>query len=505
MLRALLAAVVLPTALAAQLPMIATPHRLLRFELHGNFNPSNEVWRDGHRMPIGDLQSGTLTGLNTPLLSDMDRQLAVALGSAPSGNSLGSIRSVVQWQRNVGTFSVAWGATPRLTLRAAVPLVSVRTERQTSYDPTGASVGFNPSHPVFGDGLGQNQTAAFLTSLDASLEILAGRIAEGAYAGEQRTLAETTLTDATALRGAIGQLTGTGLLLPLAGSPDGVALETRLTALATTLGAELGVNPFVSRPALPSTALTSEGFNTLVGSPVGLGLRPGTGQPTTTMGRLELGAILELSRRATEEDSATMRLWGRAVARIGTGTDPNPTTLLALGTGGRNHEVELGGTVDVHRGTRGLRGDLALTVPIKATGTRRLAGIDEMLPPASRQLFSSWAPGPGIKLTAEPWTVLTPHLTLSGRLGYDRRADDRLEIPGLDTSIGVDPAAIVRGTGHGIVTLGFGLTYLHDGLHHDGARQMPVEAGFAIERTIRASGFAPAELTSRVFIRFYRR
>jgi hypothetical protein len=185
---------------AAQAPIVIPPSGTLRIELRGEFAPASEEMADGTRRNVGAaLSLASLTPATFPAMSDLASRLRPIIGNDYTG-TMGSLVSIGEFQRGVGTIGLAAGIKSWLSLWADIPIVSVRSQFKLTHDGTAATVGVNPA--LLGSG-----SAGFLSQFDAALAALDNAIASGEYQHDPtlQQLAQATATSAPALRSALGR------------------------------------------------------------------------------------------------------------------------------------------------------------------------------------------------------------------------------------------------------------------------------------------------------------
>ncbi len=510
----LLLLVWLPTTrLTAQLPLLTAPRGTVRIEFGGAFAPATSAWIDGTKRDLGSpLTIAALTSTTTPLLGDLESRLSEILGRPAAPTALGGLTTIAEHQRGTATIGLALGLTRRITLFGTVPIVSVRTQRRTTYDPLGATVGINPADPNIGDPAGRARTTAFFTEFDAAIASLTTRFSRGDYVSNPaaQALAQQTLTEAPLLRNTLYTLFADSALasvvLPTERSADGSALLARVAGVRSTFTTSLGIPGFSSAPALPSAPLNAAGFDALLGSPSGFGVLAPEDKPLVALGDMEGGITAELIQHGRAGDPSWLGLWLQGVGRLRTGQLPRPQYLLDQGTGDRQIDAEVAGILELGRHRLGLRAEGRYTIQLASDRFTRVASRDQLLVPAYRRAAVRRDPGDILTITAQPFFRVAPRLALAGLVSYRRRgADATRYVTGQTPVAGAAANLLDGGTASDATIIGLGFSYVHDGRHRDGILRMPVEAGLSIERTVfSGSGVVPARLTSRLVFRVYK-
>jgi hypothetical protein len=493
-----LAAVLLTLVLQharGQLPLITVPQGALRIDLAGSFYPNDRFWDNGATRPL----SATLDGASTPLVAGLQAGLAQILGQPVSGLSLGVMAAR---EHGVGNIGLAFGLTRRITVFGTVPLVFVRSRMSIAADAAPGRVGLNPGGDV-----------GFFGQFDAALSSLAAKVQRGDYAGDATTLAlaQQTLASGSALRSGLFTLladpTRASPVLPTSGDPYGVALLSQVAALQSTLSDRLDVpEPFTLQPALPATALTTDEFAALLGSPTGFGLSTSNKLPALVLGDVEAGVAVELAEHGAVGGPSWSGAWLRFTGRFPTGSAASPAILLDQGSGDKHPALQLDGILEVGRHRVGLRGEATYQHQLALNSLQRITPPDAVLVPASFIAAVHSQPGDSFAVTVRPSLQFAPHFAIVGMGQYWWRGASRTGFLDSQSSVaGVDPAQLDIGSAANAVVVGIGLSYAYTGASRDGTTGLPVEAGWSIERTLSSGrGIFPDAMTSRVSLRIYR-
>ena len=502
--------VLVAVPLGAQLGLITVPKGSLRIDIVGAFYPNEEVWVNGTKQPLGSFVNGTAS----PAITGLQASLAGLLGQPVSGLSLGGITAIASRDHGVGDLGFAYGLTRRITIFGYAPIVYTRSHVTTTFDPTTSKVGANPAN--LDDGLGtpdgRVQTSQFISKFQLALDSLKARIHDGNYAGDaaKLALAQQTVTTGTAMFNAVNALfedpARASAVLPLATDPVSTQLIAKITALQGTLNNALGLPTFTDLPALPTSALTTDQFNTLLSSPTGLSLSSPNNLPHYGLGDMSAGVAFELVQHGAPGVGSWRSVWLRATMRFPNATAPNPSILLDQGTGAKHKALQLDGIVEMGGGGIGLRAEASYLHHLPANALTRPTAPDQLIVPPIFLAAVTTQSGDSMSLTARPFFAFAPHLALTGMVQYWRRAASTTTyLTGQVPIAGVDPSLLDVGSAANAVVAGIGISYYHDGHALDGSFSLPVEASWSVERTITTSqGIFPVSLTSRVSLRIYR-
>jgi hypothetical protein len=502
---AVLAGLLAPPALSAQLAPVGVPAGALRVELDGEMAVWDHRWRDGERQPLGaDLATSALGSDLFPFLADADARIARITGITDYRLNLGALSADAQLEDTRGNLGLALGLTRSLTVFGRVPLVQVRTEIHYDVAPgVSSDAGINP-----GTGL----QGGFFGELDASLSNLSARIASGAFDGDPalKARAVSTLDAGTALRadlfGLLGDETTASPFVPIAASPAGQAITGRVTALQTSLAADFGVGGFTATPALPDALAATDAFVAVISDPSGpFGLRPGATK-VTFRGDAEAGVAWTLvDHWDLNRHQGGFRAAVEGLVRFPTGRVARPDRVLALGTGEGQTDLEARITTDIGGGRWGVRAEGMYTRQLAADYLLRVAPPTQPL--ASLDLLSGIHRDPGdlVSLAVRPFYRLAPTLGLQASLTHWSRGADLVSYASpADEIPGVDAAVLAEDTKATATTVGFGLIYSNPGGYRAGGRGLPVDAGWSYERVVRSSGgIVPDRHIMRARLRVY--
>jgi hypothetical protein len=501
---AVLACLLVPSALRAQLAPVGVPAGILRVDLDGALESWDQRWRDGAREPLGaDLSSPAAGSDLFPSLGDADARIGRITGLPDFRLNLGTLTTDAVADVGRGSLGLALGLTRSLTVFGNIPLVQARVQSAIQLDAATADAGVNP---------GAAEEAGFFQELDASLTALSGRIAAGDFDADPalKARAQATLDAGSALRsdlfGLLADPVTASPFVPTATSPAGTAIGSRVAGLQTTLATDFGVAGFTTGVALPDTPVTRDDIVGLLGDPAGPIVLRTAESKVTFRGDAEAGLALTL---ADHWDRGARRGGFRAavegLVRFPTGRVARPDRLLALGTGDGQTDVELRLTTDLGAGRWGLRAEgmynrqLAADYLVRvAPPTQPLAGID-LLSVVRRD------PGDVVSLAVRPFFRLAPTLAIQGSaMRWSRGADEVGYLTPADSVPGVSASVVAQDTKASATVLGIGITYSSPGRLRPGGKGLPVDASWTYERVVAASGgIVPDRHAVRARLRVY--
>jgi hypothetical protein len=191
---AVLACLLAPSAVRAQLAPVGVPAGAVRVDLDGAVDIWDHRWLDGKRQPLAaDLSSPALGSDLLPSLGDADARIGRITGLSGYRLNLGALTADAQAEEGHGFLGLALGITRAITVFGRIPLVRARVQTHFALDPAGADAGLNP---------GSDQQTAFFQQFDASLTALGDRLAAGDFDGDPalKARAQSTLDAGTSLR-----------------------------------------------------------------------------------------------------------------------------------------------------------------------------------------------------------------------------------------------------------------------------------------------------------------
>jgi hypothetical protein len=368
-----------------------------------------------------------------------------------------------------------------------MPLVQVRVQHASALDAGSANAGINP---------GSVQQQAFFGQFDAALAALGARIAAGDYAGDPAALAlaQSTLTSGTELRDDLFALLGdaetASPFVPLAGSTAGVALDSRITTLQTTLATDLGVSGFTEGPVLATTPLTVAELEAEISNPAGAVGMLTDESKVTFRGDAEAGVALTVVDRWDRGNRrGGVRAAVEGLVRFPTGRIARSDRLLALGTGDGQTDLEARGTLDLGGRRWGVRLEARYNRQLAADLVDRVAPPTQPYPGPDLLAVVRFDPGDETALAVRPFFRLASSLAIIGSAErWHHGSDDYSYAEGADPVAGVDAAVLGQETDASATLLGIGLTYSSLGARRPGSRALPVDAGWTYERVVGASG-----------------
>ena len=499
----LLAALAAPPTASAQLAPVGVPPGVVRVEVDGSFETWDHVFRDGEREPLGSSFTTSALGSNLlPSLATYDTLIGRVTGIGGYRLNLGSVTGDALADVSSAKVGLALGVFKGVTIFGRLPLTRARMQTSLGVG-AGGNAGPNP---------GAAAQQPFFDQLGGALTTLEGQIAAGAYDADpqRRALAEATLTQGTELYGDLFTLLGdpgtASPFVPTGGSEAGVALDSRLDALQTTLESSLGVSGFASRPALPAEPATAEDVTAYIGSPFGpVGIESGDEQ-ITFRGDAETGLAVTLADRWDRDGKrGGFRAAAEGLVRLPTGRSARNDRLLAIGTGDGQTDVELRGVVDLGSGNIGVRLEGGYTRQLAFDVIEAVAPPSEPFPPDSLRATVRRDPGDIVTFAARPFFRLARTFALIGSVEHSSRGQDEVEYRGPSDALpGVDPGVLALDTETSSTILSIGVTYSNPGALRPGGTGLPVDAGWTYERVVGASGgIVPDAHRVRARLRLY--
>ncbi|MBA3319115.1 MAG: hypothetical protein H0T50_13635 [Gemmatimonadales bacterium] len=482
---------------------MGVPPGVLRFEVDGAFDSWDKRFRDGRREGLGTDLTGEVDSDLLPLLAPYDTILQRVTGLGGLRLNLGALAADAQADVSGAVLGLTLGVTRSIAVFGRLPLARVRVQTALDLDPAGANAGLNP---------GAAAQDPFFSQFETALTTLAAQIAAGAYDADpaRRALAETTLSQGGVLFddlfALLGDPTTASPFVPTGGSEAGTALAARVATLQTTLGTDLGVGGFATSPSLPEAPATADEVASAISDPFGpIGLQTGESE-VTFRGDAEAGVAVTIADRWDRGGRrGGLRAAAEGLIRFPTGTRARTDRLLAVGTGDGQTDLELRGVVDLGAGAVGVRLEGGYSRQLAGDVVERVAPFTQPFP--SRDLLASVRLDPGdvTSLAVRPFFRIARTFALIGSLERWSRGRDAVEYSSeADAIPGVDPGVLAEATDASAALVSIGVTYSNPGALRQGGTGLPVDAGWAYERIVSASGgIVPDTHRIRARLRLY--
>ena len=310
---------------------------------------------DGTREPLAaDLTTQSLDPTRLSVLGPVQDRLE-ALGPTPDiAVTLGRLRVDHDASILSVPMSAEIGIGARLSLGIMVPIVRVLSAVAVSPNPSisEGNIGINPA---LDDAAARARNQALLAQFASAVGALQTLIAACADPGnpdprcpQARTPEAQELADnASAFAGGLGELyseTGSPFV-PVADSPFDTTIRGRITSFAESF-ADFDINDITSTgPAAAAVAGYADIQRILTDPAFGVRARPLTNRTTTSIGDIEIGAMLQLlntvRRDSLQRFGSGVRAAVGATFRLGSGRADDPDHLADIASGDGQHDVEL--------------------------------------------------------------------------------------------------------------------------------------------------------------------
>ena len=488
----IIACLVMPSRVWAQLPPVGVPGGTVRVELDGSLENFDRRFHNGQRESYAaDLSSPALGSDRIPLLANADTRIGRIIGNTSYRLNLGGLTSDALADVGKGILGLGLGLTNRITIFGRIPLVRTRAQTRMELSSTNADAGLNP---------GEASQLPFFSDFDAALATLRSKRDNGDYTGAQLMLADSTLAEGTALRsdlfGLLADPATASPVVPTASSGTGAAVLTRIAGLQNTLASSLNVPGFSVAPVLPPDPLGDDGLTQVLAGP--LALRVGQSR-VTFRGDAEAGAALTLVDRW---DRGTRRGGFRAavsgLVRFPTGLREQADRPLDIGTGEGHTDVQIELVTDLGGGAFGARLAGTYVRQLPSTFLTRVAPPSQPFVGPDRLARVRRDPGDIIAIEVRPFYRLARTLALQAGLQHWIRKVDQVSYASpADALPGVDASVLAEETAANATLLSAGITYSNPGRLRAGGTGLPVDASWSYEGVLR-SGKGRVPITHRV-------
>ena len=510
-LRLLLALAVVPLAvpLDAQLPPLTVPKGLVRFDIGGSFDFWDQAYLAGVKQDAAsDFIRDPVTGSWLPGLGQAEAVLRRATGSQAIALSLGKTSSNLSVNIVTAGIGASYGVTSRITLFGKVPIVRVRAQQRFALDSTGATAGFNPADPLFGNAEGAGTTSTFMSTLSSALLSLDAQIRAGTFTNNPAELAEAEaiLARGTALRSDLETLLFESAFLPIEGTPAAQALTQTIDSIRTRLQALIVPIPLSGSPALPTGGVSSSGFENYLTRPDGtIQAQPFDPPILRTVGDIEVGAAVALLNPSPPSRGFALRSVLQGTVRLRTGTIDDPNALFDLGTGDRQPDIQGDLVTDLMGSRFGARLTARYVVQLPGRLERRLTPPDRPITPASTLAAVERDPGEIMEGAFEPYVRLARNFSFVAGVRHWRKGEDKYSyVPGQDSIPDTTPDVLAQGSKENGTMLSAGFSFSHGGVRRDGRTGLPLDATVRGEVVIGSTeGRVPAKRSVVFLMRLY--
>ena len=447
LLPAALAAFALATAAAAQgspwfgEDALVLSRGMVRLGIAPTWTRFDERYRaDGETEPIAaDLQTESLDATRLSILAPV-RQRLEALGPTPDiAVSLGRLRVDHDASILSVPLSAELGIGARLSLGVMVPIVRTRSAVVFSPNPSvnEGNIGLNPALDSEGARAVNEALLAQFAEAIGALEALIDECADpgnpdprcpDARAPEAQELVDNAGVFASGI-GDLYAASGSPFV-PVTGSPFDVTIRGRVTSFAQSF-ASFDINDITSTgPQGATIAGYTDLLRILTDPAFGLRVEPIAARTTTSLGDIEIGALLQLlntvRRDTLQRYGAGVRAAVGATFRIGTGRADNPDDFVDIPSGDGQHDVELRTQWDLLLGSRfglGLGGRYTLQLPDRETV--RITAPDQPFAAYWRRRDVDRDLGDVVDLQVTPRIALGSFFSLMAQYRARRKAEDR--------------------------------------------------------------------------------
>jgi len=434
-----------------------------------------------------------------------------ALVAADFTPVLGSAEGFVRQDVTRVEFGAHIGVLDWLTIGAVVPWTQTRTTMDVFFTPdsTNANVGLNPAVTE------PSAVASFLASA-ASASAQATTNAENACAAgasAECTTAQDLAERATSLDASFRGAYAASTFFPLTGT----VVADAIMQSAMTLNADLTAAglPTLGSPVMAGSPLGEGDFATIP-SLAGGGIETSPFQPRESLwsvGDIEVSTRIRLFDNLTPSGADDTpphigyRVSGRLMARLPTGTQPDPVFLLDLGTGQAQTDLQGGLTAEMAIGRHlGLVGGAFYGTQGSTRLTTRVAPPEQVLAPLSTETDVRWDPGSYYGVGIAPVIKLAPSVTLSGEYRYFHKDRDRFTL--VDPGLTLDPTVLSVESGIDRHMVGGGIRYDTVDRWRRGEASNPMEIHVRLLSAIEGGGGQTPKTTRieagvRLFRRFW--
>jgi hypothetical protein len=473
---------------------------------------------DGTTEPLGS-DFGVLELERMPSLLVAQDEIRTIAGIPDLTLTLGDLDVRLHGQVEQLPLKLELGLPGRISLGFMVPFV--RTRSIVVVGPgigSGATAGLNPA---INTPAALNQNIALVNALEQAAAALRSRLdqcagssaPECASVNADRSATAAFANSADEYRANLEQVYFFSGFVPVTAGPAEQAIAGRIASLRSQFES-FGVNAMTAAPARPvgASPMTYGDLQALATDPlIGISADPLITAERVALGDMEVGARIVLldALGGRTPRAAGLRVALGGLVRLGTGTVPPTHSLISIGTGDGQTDIEGHAILDAALGrwfattlaaryTRQLEHDTPMRVP-------EFAGQPFIL--ADREALVRRDLGDMLQLEATPRIAINEFFAVGGYFSYRRKAADTHELapsPDESSEIILDPAVLDEGTEVREQRLGFGVAYSNVAAFNRGAARFPLEVSFLHVQTTDASGgTVPRLREDRLQLRLY--
>ncbi|CAN5186350.1 hypothetical protein BH23GEM2_BH23GEM2_09490 [soil metagenome] len=524
-LRLLLVATLVPLVGQGQVPMIGDDAtvpapgtaRITLIPTAGSYDRRYSRSGDGTLEPLGS-DFGVVGLERVPSRLVAQDEIRTLAGIPDLTLTLGDLDVRLHGQVEQLPLKLELGLPGRISLGVMVPFV--RTRSTVVVGPgigAGATAGLNPA---INTPAALSQNTALVTALSQAAEALRNRLdqcagssaPDCASVNADRNATAAFATNADAFRDNLEHVYFFSAFVPVTATPAEQAIAARIAALRSQFES-FGVNAMTGAPARPVGAapMTYGDLQAVLTDPVvGISSDPLVTAERVALGDMEVGArIVLLDAIGRTPRAAGLRVALGGLVRLGTGMVPPTRSLISIGTGDGQTDIEGHAIVDAALGrwfamtlaaryTRQLEHDTPMRIP-------EFAGQPFIL--ADRAALVRRDLGDMLQLEATPRIALNEFFAVGGYFSHRRKgADSHSLAAASDESVEVvlDPAVLDEGTEIREQRMGVGVAFSNLAAFNRGRSRFPFELSFLHVQTTGASGgMIPRMREDRVQVRLY--
>lgn len=486
---------------AAQEPYpFLVPRGSARLEIPGIYSSHSSRYRtlgDADALEeLGGPYTGTVGAKVFPALAGFEEAVR-RVGQDRYRAALGSMASYMERSEVRVPFSIDVGVFDWLTAGIVVPAVHSDVEFALDFDA---------------DSAGANAALADPTSVEEFLDGLGSSIGEfdgyrkGVCAADPSSSecvsASAALEGAVSFQSALTAMYGT-FFAPLAWSEAGEALQGRLAELAAVFEAA-GVDGLPGSVPLADELLVRADFLELISNPVhGIGATTPEGRwrPGWRLGDIELRVDSRLYDSGGDADERGIEAGLGTLVRLPTGVQADPASLVDVGTGDDQMDIEVRGWLNARLGGgSGIWAGYRHGLQLGGTTIRRAFDPSVTFAPLSTQATLEWDPGDYRVVDLAPWYRVSGSLTLLAGYRHRGKGPDSFalaaavgedEEPPPDAPEGPppEPEVLVANSGSSSGRLLLGIVYNRATTNpEDGSLAGPLEIRFTYRQVVAGSG-----------------
>jgi hypothetical protein len=516
---------------------LVLPRGALRIRVVQNWTDFNERFgegtpgrRNGALEPLAvDFNLDTIGLVQFPALAPVQGGLRDLAGLPTFNVSLGSTRVRSDVRISATPIVAELGLTRRLSLGVQVPIVQTRNEIFFDVNGNGrdGNVAFNPAFDAVNGSTARTANTNLVNGLNAAAAAAANSADPVGQCTQTASSTCELVRSIQKFAGGIAQIYGTATaagspFVPIQGTEAQLAIQGRITAFKSLLGAAGALIPAVPPAAAPARLGLADAQRILTNSAYGINADALQTVTKSHIGDIEVGAKFLVIDPFHGDMNARYKFSGfkyrsslQGTVRLPTGQADAPQNFVDVGTGQGQTDLQGAWSNDLMFTDR-----LWASVIVRGVAqlkdhqfVRIIDQPDRELAPSYRQFKVERDLGDYVEFEANPRIALNDYFGIAGHYFYRRKQEDKYAgqftvdpgVTGLTTPLALNANTLNLETQTTEHRVGGGLSFSTLAAYEKGTAKIPVEFTYFHWQTTRGTGNVPKAFTDQFQVRLYAR